>query len=217
MPTPNTTNIDNHAERAIERLPGYQQDGINWGKLLRAAISEIQALEDALDQLENERHLSDAIGQQLDELGTILDEPRNSRSDDDYRFALQGKAAALAGSGEGDRVLDGYLFLLQAISTTITELQPATVELNAIVSDDTFTASEDTAILSAMVGIKAAGVGMILMVCVEPCFLWGAAADTDANGDLPSNTTGFGDDADADANGDILPGVGGGNLARLLT
>lgn len=181
-------------------------------------------MENALAQLENERHLSVAVGQQLDELGTILDLSRESRTDEEYRFALQGQAAALAGSGEGNALLDGFLFLTQANETSITELQPATVELFAFVDLDDFTAAEDTAILAAMGNTKAAGVGMILAVVVDVAangfaFLWGAAADTDANGDSPTDANhGWGDDADADANGDIAPGAGkGGNFARILT
>lgn len=217
-----TPNITNHGERSIARLPGYQQEAENWGKLLRAMGSEIQAVEDALDQLENERHLSVAIGQQLDDIGTILNLEREARSDNDYRFALQGQGAATAGSGEGDRLLDGYLFLTQADSVLYTEYQPATVELGAFIEEDTFSTSDDTAITRAMVATKAAGVGLILIVVVDSTdglsFLWGDSADADANGDIPADADhGWGDSADADVNGDITPGLGqGGNFGRLL-
>lgn len=217
-----TLNITDHGERGIARLPGYQQEAENWGKLLRAMGSEIQAVENALDQLENERHLSVSIGQQLDDIGTILNLEREARSDDDYRFALQGQAAATAGSGEGDRLLDGYLFLTQADSVLYTEYQPATVELGAFIEEDAFSTSDDTAITRAMVATKAAGVGLILIVVVDSTdglsFLWGDSADADANGDIPADADhGWGDSADADVNGDITPGLGqGGNFGRLL-
>ena len=194
MPTPTTTHISDHEDRGIARLPGYQQSATNWGKLLRALLSEAQSLEDALDQLENERHLSIAVGQQLDEIGTILDLAREGRSDDDYRFALQGQASALAGSGEGNVLIDGYLFLTSATGVLIAEHQPATAELFALLDADTFTSAEDNAITVAMNEIKAAGIQLILVVVNDAAttgfsFLWGDEADADASGDLPTDVS----------------------------
>lgn len=225
MPTPPTTYITDYEERGIARLPGYQQTAANWDSLLRALLSEAQAVEDALEQLENERYLSVAIGQQLDDIGTILDLAREGRSDDDYRFALQGRASSLAGSGEGDLLLDGYLFLTQGNRVIISEFRPATAELTSFVDFDVFTASEDTAIIAAMEKIKAQGVALILLVVEDLlsvstglAFLWGDEADADANGDIAVDADrGLGDEADADANGDIIPGpFQGGNWARVL-
>lgn len=224
MPTPTTVNIPDYDDRALAQLPGYQQEATNWGKLLRAMMSEAQSMEDALDQLENERHLTVAVGAQLDEIGTILNLEREGRSDDAYRYALQGQAGALAGSGEGDLLIDGYLFLMQANSVSYIEHQPATVELFAFVDLDSFSASDDAAIIAAMEKIKAAGI-QIILIAVEDvaaeglAFIWGDAADADANGDLPADADhGWGDAADADGDGNITPGLGqGGNLGRVLT
>lgn len=223
MPTPTTTYITDYEERGIARLPGYQQTAANWDSLLRALLSEAQAVEDALEQLENERYLSVAIGQQLDDIGTILDLAREGRSDDDYRFALQGRASSLAGSGEGDLLIDGYLFLTQGSRVIISEFRPATAELTSFVALDDFTASDDTAIIAAMEKTKAQGVGLILLVVEDVdatglAFLWGDSADADGNGDIAVDADrGLGDEADADANGDITPGLGqGGNWARVL-
>jgi hypothetical protein len=219
-----TVNITDHSDRVIARLPGYQEEATNWGKLLRALSSEVQAVEDALNQLENERYLSVAIGQQLDDIGTILNLAREGRSDAGYRSALQGQASALAGSGEGDLLLDGFLFLTAANSVTIIEYPFATAELAAHVDLDDFTAAEDTAILAAMRQIKAAGVQLVLLVVEDVAaeglaFIWGDSADADASGDLTADADhGWGDSADANGNGDITPGLGqGGNFARVLT
>ena len=225
MPTPTTTHIDDHEDRAIARLPGYQQSATNWIRLLRATLSEAQAFEDALDQLQNERHLSVAIGQQLDDIGTILDEAREGKSDGEYRIVLQGRASELAGSGEGDRVIDAYLFLTGAEIILLTEHQPATMELFALIVSDTFTAAEDAAILESVKRIRAAGVQVILVVVEDSstdpdlnAFIWGDSADADANGDLPVDADhGYGDSADADGDGDITAGAGkGGVFGRLL-
>ncbi len=224
MPTPTTIPITDYDDRAIARLPSYQNEAINWGNLLRALMTEVQSLENALGQIENERHLSVAIGVQLDEIGTILNESRQGRSDDIYRLVLQGVGVTLSASGEGDLLIDGYLFLTVANSVELIEHQPATVELFAHITFDDIIAEETTIIVNSMAKIKAQGVELSLVIVEDViaeglAFTWGNSADADVNGDLVADVDhGYGDSADADGSGDITPGLGqGGNFGRLLT
>lgn len=209
--------ITDHSDQAILRLSSFEVEGPNWNKLIRALTGSVQNLETALTQLLDERAISTGVGVQLDGIGTILDVTRiTGQSDSDYAAALIGKAAALsAASGTAEQLIQTYLLLLAANTIVSMDLQPATFEMTAVGTEDDGNPT-DAVVVAAMREAKAAGVQLILQICIEPCFLWGAEADADANGDIPANTTGFGDDADADGNGDILPGVGGGNLARVL-
>lgn len=219
MPTPVPSKITDQVARAIARNPGFTQGSPNIGKLDTALITSAQRLEDTLDDLINKQALSTAEGVQLDNLGTILNLERvPGQSDSDYAAALLGRSSAIsARSGTAEQLISTFLLLTEADSIISTDLYPATFELTAIgpLVDDGV--PSDAVLSSSMGDAKPAGVQLILQVDDTPVFLWGAEADTDVNGDLPSNTTGFGDEADADANGDILPGVGGGNWARVLS
>lgn len=220
MATPVAAKITDHSTKAIERLPGYQQDATNWGKLLRALNVEIQALEDALDSLLNQRHLAVAIGAQLDGLGTIMDLAREGRTDADYRAALQNRATELANSGEADVILTSYKFLTAAPVVTLIELQPATCEVTAFFDIvESLTAQQDATIIAAMQKIKAAGVQLILLVVqdlaatpgVGEAFLWGDEVNADGNGDITADPDkGLGDVVDLKKDGTITA-IGSGS------
>lgn len=218
MPIPVTPKITDLVDRAIARNPGFTQGSVNVSRLNTALTNSVQRLEDTLDDLINKRALSTSEGLQLDNLGTILDLVRiPGQSDSDYAAALLGRSSALsARSGTAEQLISTYLLLTNADFIVSVDLFPATFELTAVGSlvDDGVPA--DLTIISAMDDAKPAGVLLILQLDNTPEFLWGAASDTDANGDLLPSINGFGDDADAGGNGDIAPGVGGGNFARNL-
>lgn len=211
---------DSHVEEAKARIPGYLRGAVNFNKMVEIFANRFQILEDELDLLLNNitSLTVNAVGVQLDTIGIILDLTRIvGEADAEYRIRLQGEAAALAKSGEPETVIDAFKLITVANSVLLLELIPATIELVAFLDDDTLTASQDAAIIVTMQAVIAAGVGTMLLTCVGPCFLWGDSADADGDGNLPAAPTGFGDTADADVNGNILPGVGGGNWARVLT
>ncbi len=216
MATPISPKIEDHTDQAIARSPGFTLGSSGLNKIIAALTVGTQAIEDTLDDFLNLQAIGTAEGVQLDNLGTILDLARiTGQSDASYSAALLGRAAAIsAQSGTTEQLIQTYQLLVDATSIFSTDLQPATFELTAVAVDDLD--PPDVDVIAAMDQAKAAGVLLLLQICVDPCFLWGAEADADANGDLPAASTGFGAEADADANGDILPGVGGGNLARVL-
>jgi len=210
--------ITDHDVQAKARLPGWLISSTNLRLFYDVLMGSIQTVEGLFIELLNETSLGTAVGVQLDVIGTILGLARTSATepDEEYRTRLFGQSAALAQSGEPEAVIQAWQLIWTADSVFLTELQPATIELTAFLTTDPDDSDLDVAAEAAMEKVVAAGVGAILQLAVEPVFLWGAEADADAAGDIPANTTGFGDDADADGNGDILPGVGGGNLARVL-
>lgn len=129
--------ITDHADQAVARLPGYQQSATNYLKLLNALNTEVQALEDVLWQLSEERHLSVAVGTQLDNLGTILNVPRQGLDDDNYRIVIAGAAAALGQSGEAEALIAAYgrvwlgIATVTANSIHLEELTHAAVRITA--------------------------------------------------------------------------------------
>lgn len=209
--------ITDHSDQAIARLPGFEQDGSNWGKLVRSLVDSIQRIEDTLTDFLDERAISTAVGLQLDGIGTILDLDRAAgESDNSYRIRLQGQASQLAQSGEIESIIAAWQLIWGSTLTILKEYQPATVEVTAVLPSYVPDAETEAAALASINAVVAAGVGTIAQVVEDPYFLWGDLADVDGSGDLPTSTIGFGDDADADGNGDIAAGDGGGNLARTL-
>ena len=211
--------ITDHATDAKARLPGWLISSTNLRLFYDVLMGPVQTVEGLFIELLNETSLATAVGVQLDVIGTILGLARTSSTepDEEYRTRLYGQSAALAQSGEPEAVIQAWQLIWTANSVLLVEIQPATIELTAFWTTDPEDSDLDAAAIVAMEKVIAAGIGDILQLNVEPVCLWGAEADADANGDIPAAPTGFGAEADADANGDILPGVGGGNLARVLT
>lgn len=197
--------ITDHSTQAIERLPGFEQGSSNWGKLLRALTVPIQDLEDALDQLFNERAISTAIGAQLDGIGTILDLARSSgQSDALYRTALFAKAGTLFYSGEPEALIAIYTSLVDASLVVLTEPRTATVQLVG-----TVTAIDNDALQGEywdeMNTVRVAGVILVLELEVLPAFTLSDDSEVDGSGNGPQGSGddgGWGDDLDS--------GVGGG-------
>lgn len=209
--------IADHAAVAVSRLPSYEQKGPNWGRLIRALLDGAQTVEDTLDDFIEERSLSTSAGQQLDNLGTVMNLPRaGGQADADYRAALLGRAGSMGSSGTMDQLVDVLGIAVPGFVQILTqEHAPATVEMTAV-GPDTLTPQQDADVREIMTRTKAGGVGLILNINEEPLFLWGDSADADVNGDLSPSINGYGDSADADAGGDLDPGEGGGNFARNI-
>ena len=218
MPTPVSPKITDHTTRALARMPGYQQGSTLLRSIVRATTSEIQPLEDTLDDVINKRAISTGEGVQLDNVGTILNLARRiGQSDASYVSDLRGRASVMSvGSGTAEQLIQIFLILYGGSigDAAYADLGNATAELFVEVVDDGDPTDEN--VINAMGAVKAAGVKLSLGILTPPLFLFGTEADADANGDLPASINGWGDETDADVNGDILPGVGGGNFTRIL-
>jgi len=147
--------ITDFEERAKARLPEQFKNKVRIEGALDAFSDEVQELEDAADQVLLERTLADSIGEQLDLLGTIFDEPRAGQSDADYRDAIKQKIFRIGSNGEPNTLLDSLKFLAGSVSTKLTELFPATVFLR---SEGGSIAGKETFIAQTLQTIKPAGV-----------------------------------------------------------
>lgn len=98
-----TTQITDHSAQAIARLHEFHKDKTNILAFINAIIDPHQDIEDAMWQLFTERTIDTAIGQQLDDIGKIVGQPRNGLNDDDYRRHIRAKISVSQSNG---RVLD---------------------------------------------------------------------------------------------------------------
>lgn len=201
--------ITDHAQRLKNRLPRFLDGSSNLNALLDIAGGRFQELETQLFKLLDERHLSVAVGAQLDGLGEILDLPRKvGQTDPSYRQDLIGQAGQLSLSGEVESLIASFLDLSLATFLTVFEYYPAAILLVGHYDADPVDPNIDQSIVEAMARVRAAGVELDLRYAEETTYFWFSdAADVDGNGNAPLDTNhGFGDE--------VL--TGGGGLARLI-
>lgn len=201
--------ITDHQDRAKARLPGFMQGAINIEDFLDAIVAESQNLETVFFQLLDERHLSVAVGAQLDGIGEILAVDREvGQSDADYRTALIDRNEQLAKGGEIETLLEIFIEVSSAVFVTAAEYYPAGMLLIAHLDADTEDSIIDQNILSTMNDAKAGGVELDLRFAPETeVFSMAQESETDGNNDGPQDADeGFGDEA--------LPD--GGGLARAI-
>lgn len=98
--------IPDHAEQAIESLPGWQREEPNLLALTRVLNNEVQELEDAIFDVWVARALDGANGAELDKAGRLLGVGREGMEDLDFRGLLKAAALSLTGNGHPDRLLE---------------------------------------------------------------------------------------------------------------
>lgn len=108
----------------LERLIHQWKDKPNVVGLLTSYLESIQEVEDIYEQLLTERGVDTAVGVQLDILGKIVGEPRNSRTDDDYRPAILLRVAINTSDGTEPKIVE-VLTALAGVPVSLTEVFPA--------------------------------------------------------------------------------------------
>lgn len=174
---------------ALSKLPAVFKNKTNWTALITIFAAPFQEVYDALLQLQDERDLDNAVGDQLDILGGVLNKLRAGADDDTYRIRLRAHIRLLKSSGTQPELLD-LLDTLLAGSYLFTPYYPASFVIEAVPALTASQASEFGAIIQAG---KAAGVRGFLVYSLEDDdetfqFASGDASETDT-------ATGFADDA----------------------
>lgn len=123
--------IDNHREQAIDRFTSQYFEAEKLRNLTGAFVDRYQGLEDAVQQLLRERWVDDAVGQQLDELGAIVGEPRLNRRDEVYRPAIRLRIILNRAGGEPESLIRFVRLAFDAEVVAYTEIYPAKVEIYA--------------------------------------------------------------------------------------
>jgi hypothetical protein len=156
------TKITDHQEKAKARLPGFMLGATNIEAFMDTISAEAQALESVFFQLLDERHLTVAVGAQLDGLGQILDLDRIvGQTDSDYRIALIARAGELAKGGEIETLITAMINILSLVAPDflfIHEAYPATVLMEHVTDTDPQDADADAALRDTMNAVRSAGV-----------------------------------------------------------
>lgn len=128
--------IDDHREQAIGRFTSQYHEAQKLRALTGAFVDRFKGLEDAAQQLLRERWVDDAIGQQLDELGEIVGEPRLDRGDETYRSAIRLRIILNRSGGEPESVIRFVREAFDAEIVAYTEIYPAKVEIYARIGSE---------------------------------------------------------------------------------
>jgi hypothetical protein len=119
------TKTTDHAARALARLAQQFKGKPKIAAVLDALNAQTQAAEDALYQLFSERAIDTAAGAQLDVLGRILGQPRESATDPEYRVRLRARMIARRSSGTIPEILAVFRALLPTADLELTPGYPA--------------------------------------------------------------------------------------------
>ena len=120
-----TTKITTHILDAVNRLALQFSDKQTIIDILTGAVTPVQTLEDALWQLFTERTIDTAIGQQLDDIGSIVTQPRNGLADAVYRGRIRAKISVLRSDGVVENLIQvATLMLDDSAATYEIEFQP---------------------------------------------------------------------------------------------
>jgi hypothetical protein len=98
--------IPDMINRAVSRLIEYYRRGPRNRSVVGGAVAEVQILEDAIGTLRG-APLDTATGEDLDQIGRLVREPRGSFSDDtSYRVAIRTRIVASASRGRISDLID---------------------------------------------------------------------------------------------------------------
>jgi hypothetical protein len=120
---------DNILSESLDRPTSKFKNKPNVSSFIKIKAETFQELEDSLYTVLTERWLDDAVGEQLNQLGQIVGEPRIGRNDEDYRVAITTRITLNSSGGEPERVIQ----FLQSIAVTddvsLEELFPAKIKV----------------------------------------------------------------------------------------
>lgn len=95
-----------HVAEAPVLFVAQFKDAANMKAFIEIMADQIQDLEDAqFEVLTEVSDLTVAVGEQLDNLGRIVNEPRNGKTDTDYRIAIAGRINLNLSEGTGEDLI----------------------------------------------------------------------------------------------------------------
>ena len=121
--------IETHADDAAARLTSQYADAEKLRGLVSLWGERVQGIEDAAWSLLTDRWLDVAEGQQLDEIGDLVGEPRLGRTDETYREAINVRITINQSGGEPERIIEFFRRIAGANQVLYQEVYPAKIEL----------------------------------------------------------------------------------------
>ncbi len=115
------TPITTHAADALARLLQQFKDKARIEALLNAINVEVQRFEDEVMDLSDVLDIDVMGGVNLDNIGDIVTQAREGRSDADYRIAIREKISRNVSSGTANQIIEAFAFITG--STTIDYLE----------------------------------------------------------------------------------------------
>lgn len=91
--------LKQHAEEALERIPRYLSEAPRFRALLESFVEQAEEIEAALQALLNETSIDNAVGAQLDQIGTVVGQVRAGLDDATYRVMLRARILVNKSSG----------------------------------------------------------------------------------------------------------------------
>jgi len=149
--------IDNYAERLKSLLLHQFRDKPNVLGFVDGFAISAQDTEDEIHRFFNELSLNEAIDAQLDGIGEILGEARESRPDSEYRASLSVRITINISRGEPETLISVLSAITESTFVLLTEVYPARIEMffNGVVIPDNLIAN--------MNQVKSAGVELVLI------------------------------------------------------
>ena len=178
--------VVDHEAAALARLPEYLKSKPKLASLLAAFTAQCDDLEAALQDLLLDRAIDTGVGAQLDDIGTIVGQPRDGLSDAEYRRRLRIRIAVNRSRGTVADILKvASLFVTDASATFV--LTSGGVAAYTLYVGGIETGDFAEQLLTFLKSATAAGVRAILNYSVgdpvnslvwgssDPNQLWGAA------------------------------------------
>lgn len=163
MPLVHTTDQAARAKaRALQQYKDATAPGVV--DVVEAVGFEAQDLEDALFQVIDETTLGAAVGVNLERLGALVDEPRNSDMDSAYWVRIAAKVLVNRSTGSIDDLIRIFQTLVEGADVQVLEVYPAkiVVKVNGVLVPD------GTAFARILRQARKAGVGSRLEFSTAP-------------------------------------------------
>lgn len=167
-------NVVDHVLRGLGQMLGQFKGNPDVEALVKATMAGIQLVEISLHQILTITSIDDSEGAQLDIIGKLIEQPRGTKDDADYRLFLKAKVAALHGRDtDGDALRQGSrgsrprlyavmdeIFPAQSGVYPLTAVYPANLRME--VQTPTVSAEGALDIAQVLAVAKAEGVGFFL-------------------------------------------------------
>jgi hypothetical protein len=115
-----------HAVEGLAKLISQFQGQPVLEAVLRIYLDKIQELEDAFSDLLSETTIDNSVGVHLENIGAIVGEPKNGRSDELYRLAIKARIRLNKSAGTIEDIIAIAIAVANAdVSIEMTEYFPA--------------------------------------------------------------------------------------------
>jgi len=163
--------ITNHAEQALNRLLEQYKGKTNLINFIQVYLKQVQDIEDSLEDFDKLLDIGESSGQQLDEIGDIVVQPRLGNTDERYRILLYTKIGINTSKGESPKVIEIFKILTEADHVHLINLGLGNIELET--TAEFADQDEVNFIFESVQKLLAAGVRVEEIRCTDPVEAFG--------------------------------------------